>query len=76
LLVILLPQTPLLNLTRLVAVVADAAQKSPKPLIAVATGGEPTKRFKRYLEERGVPCFDFPSQAVSALNALVGYAKR
>lgn len=76
LIVIALPQTPRLDLNKLAQIIVSAAKKTPKPVLVVATGSEPTRHFKKNLEERNVPCYDFPSQAVRALNGLVGYSEK
>ncbi len=71
LLVVMLPQTPLLNLEKLAAQTIEFAQKSKKPIIGVVTGSEFATRFARRLEDHNIPCFEFPVRAVKALDALV-----
>jgi acetyl coenzyme A synthetase (ADP forming)-like protein len=70
LLVVMLPQTPLLNLKKLAAQTVEAAQKAKKPIVAIVTGSEFATRFARRLEDRGIPCYEFPVRAVRALDAL------
>ncbi len=71
LLIILLPQTPLLNLEKLASQTIEAAQHAKKPIVAIVTGSEFATRFARKLEDRGIPCYEFPVRAVRALDALV-----
>ncbi len=71
LLVIMLPQTPLLNLEKLARQTIEAARKTKKPLAAIITGSEFATRFARRLEDQGIPCYEFPVRAVRALDALV-----
>ncbi len=70
LLVIMLPQTPLLNLEKLAVQTIEAAQKAKKPIVAIVTGSEFATRFARRLEDHGIPCYEFPVRAVRALDAL------
>ena len=71
LLVVMLPQTPLLNLGKLAAQTIEAAHKSKKPIIGIVTGSEFSERFAKKLENNGIPCYDFPIRAVRALDILV-----
>ena len=65
-LVILLPQTPLIT-DRII----DSFPKNPKkPVVVIMTGGK-TKSLKQKLESKGIPVFDFPDEAVSALAKFI-----
>jgi acetyl coenzyme A synthetase (ADP forming)-like protein len=75
LLVVILPQTPLLKLDALAQQAITAAQKSKKPVIAIVTGSAFAQRFARRLEDTGIPCYEFPVRAVRALDALAGYSR-
>jgi acetyl coenzyme A synthetase (ADP forming)-like protein len=70
LLVVMLPQTPLLNLDRLAQETIEAAQAAKKPIVTIVTGSELSMRFARKLENAGIPCYEFPVRAVRALDAL------
>jgi len=70
LLVVMLPQTPLLNLGKLAQQTIETARTAKKPIIAIVTGSEFATRFARRLEDNGIPCYEFPVRAVRALDAL------
>jgi acetyl coenzyme A synthetase (ADP forming)-like protein len=70
LLVVILPQTPLLKLEALAQQTIALAEKAKKPLVCVVTGSEFATRFARRLEDKNIPCFEFPVRAVRALDAL------
>jgi acetyl coenzyme A synthetase (ADP forming)-like protein len=76
LLVVMLPQTPLLDLDKLAVQTAEFTKKARKPIITIVTGSEFSERFARKLEDNGVPCYDFPVRAVKALDALAEHLKR
>jgi len=76
LLVVMLPQTPLLNLDKLAMQTIEFAQRSKKPIVAIVTGSEFATRFARRLEDRGIPCYEFPARAVRALNVLAARRTR
>ncbi|MDD5177841.1 MAG: CoA-binding protein [Candidatus Nanoarchaeia archaeon] len=69
-LVVLDFQTPLLT-PRIVDVISK--YKDKKPVILVATGGEPTEKIKRIIESKGIVCFDYPETAVRSIKRLVDY---
>lgn len=75
LLVIMLPQTPLLNLEKLAQQTIDTAQKARKPIVCIVTGSEFATRFARKLESAGIPCYEFPVRAVRALDALAARSR-
>ncbi len=66
LLVILLPQTPLITKD-----ITKVFTKSKKPIVLVMTGGKQTLAFKKVLEDHGLPVFDFPDHAVRALKKFI-----
>jgi acetate---CoA ligase (ADP-forming) len=66
LLVILLPQTPLLTKQ-----IINAFPKNPKkPIIVISTGAN-TKKLKQQFHERKIPVFDFPLEAVKAISKFI-----
>jgi acetate---CoA ligase (ADP-forming) len=72
-LVIILSQTPLIDLN-LVPIIEKLKNKSKKPVITVSTGGAYSHELKELLERAGLPCYDFPTNAVRAMKELVDYA--
>ncbi len=74
LLVVILPQTPLLQLDGLAQQTIEASQKAKKPIVCIVTGSEFATRFARKLEDHGIPCYAFPIRAVRALDALAARA--
>ncbi len=66
LLVILLPQTPLLTKD----IVKAFPKNSKKPIIVISTGAN-TQKLKQEFYERNIPVFDFPSKAVKAISKLL-----
>jgi acyl-CoA synthetase (NDP forming) len=72
LLLILLYQTPLLS-PEVVEIVSEFNNQKKKPIVVVSTGGEFTELLKHNLEEKGVPSFTFPAQAVEAIRELCNY---
>jgi len=61
---------------RVVPVIVKAAEKSPKPLVVVSTGGEYTEIQRRILDSYGVPTYPSPSSAVRSISKLVKYCNR
>jgi len=74
-LLIVLHQTPLIT-KDVVDVISEFRRKSKKPIVVVSTGAEFTERLSENLEEHGVPVFDFPLNAINAIDKLEWYEKR
>ena len=72
LLMIVLYQTPLVS-TDIVDVIVEANDLNEKPIICVSTGGEFTETLKKSLEANGIPCYNFPEDAVRAIAKFVTY---
>ncbi|MCK4669882.1 MAG: CoA-binding protein [Nanoarchaeota archaeon] len=72
--VILLAQVPRLT-PDVVDVITELNDKKKKPIIVIMTGGDFSDLIKRSLEEKGVPCFTFPDNAIKSLAQLVKYHK-
>ncbi len=70
LLLITLFQTPSLN-NKIVDVIKKTYKT--KTVVVVATGGKETQELKLQLEKNKIPCFDYPEQAVNALQKLTNY---
>lgn len=75
LLVIFLFQSPALDAAKAVEMVASINEAYDKPLVVCAPGGPHAKKHARLMEERGVPVFDSPEEAVLALEGLVLFGK-
>lgn len=70
LLIIALMQPPTMDI-KVADIIADFAwKKKEKPVVVVTIGSEYAKEFKAYLENRGIPVYDFPDKAAFALYAL------
>lgn len=70
LLVILTPQT-MTEPARIAEAVVAARKRSPKPIVASWIGGPAVQAGRTILRESAVPVYDFPEEAVHALNHLV-----
>ena len=69
-LLIVLYQTPLVS-TDIVDIIVETNDLCQKPVVCVSTGGEFTETLKKSLEQNGVPCYDFPEEAVAAIAKFV-----
>ncbi len=75
LMVLALMQPPTMH-ERVADIIADAAwSHRDKPIVAVTIGSEYAKRMREYLENRGIPVYDFPDRAANALYALAWCTK-
>lgn len=71
-LVNLLYQTPRLT-SSIVNILSDLNSKSIKPIVVVSTGSYLTTELKKELENRSIPCFQFPENAVKSIKAAYDY---
>ncbi len=53
----------------------DKMQEKGKPIIAVTPGGEYTHRIADKIEDRGIPVYQTPEDAVQAIKGLCGCAE-
>jgi len=68
LLIILLPQTPLITKS----IIKELNQfKNKKPMVFIVTGGVKTKPFVKELEKNDFPVYEFPSEAVKAIKKFI-----
>ncbi len=56
-------------------VISEIKNKTQKPIVVCATGGEFTKRCLADLEKRGIPTYITPERAVKGIAALVRYGE-
>jgi acetyltransferase len=73
--VILTPQAMTESLATAEAIVEMGQQISGKPMVAVFMGGEQVEEAKGYLRRNGIPCYDFPDEAIRTISALYAYAR-
>jgi acetyltransferase len=57
------------------AIVEIREQNSGKPLVAVFMGGESVEEARNHLKRNGIPCYDFPDDAIRTISALYAYAR-
>ncbi len=60
----------------IVDVIASANERSRKPIVVSASGGEYTQLLLRSLEKDGIPAYPSPDRAVSAMKTLIEYSER
>ncbi len=72
LLVVLLLQTPLLDL-KVIDMIKKYNDKHQKPIVVIMTGGNFTETQKHRLESGGVPCYTYPSDATKSIGAFCDY---
>jgi acetyl coenzyme A synthetase (ADP forming)-like protein len=73
--VILTPQAMTESLATAEAIVEMGQQISGKPMVAVFMGGEQVEEARGYLRRNGIPCYDFPDEAIRTISALYAYAR-
>ncbi len=60
----------------IVDVIASANERSRKPIVVSASGGEYTQLLLRSLEKDGIPAYPSPDRAVCAMKTLIEYSRR
>ena len=74
-LMIVLYQTPLVS-TDIVDIIVETNDMCKKPIVCISTGGEFTETLKKNLESNGIPCYNFPEDAVRAIIKFVEYHRK
>jgi len=72
-LAVILPQTPLIDQNELINMLDEMNQIRKKPIITVITGSEYAINLRKKIEEKGIPCFEFPNNAAKAIKALTSF---
>ncbi|MBN1644972.1 CoA-binding protein [Candidatus Woesearchaeota archaeon] len=70
-LAVVLPQTPLIGQRSIVDSLEKLNKTAKKPLITVTTGSEYAIELRKQIEEKGIPCFEFPHNAVRAIQIFI-----
>ncbi len=68
-----LPQTPLIGEQSIIEALGEISKNLKKPLITVTTGSKYAIELRKKIEETGIPCFEFPHNAVRALKVLISF---
>ncbi|MBD3361779.1 CoA-binding protein [Candidatus Woesearchaeota archaeon] len=66
-----LPQTPLIGKQSILDALEELHKKSKKPIITITTGSEYAIELRKQIEEKGIPCFEFPHNAARAIKKLI-----
>ena len=55
---------------------AEIMKRDPgKPVIAVFMGGNSVKEAAEYLNDSGIPCYDFPEKGIKTISAMYEYSR-
>jgi acetyltransferase len=63
------------SLTTAKHIVEIAKKYQDKPIITVFMGGNWISDASNYLQDNGIPCYNFPEKGIKTLNALYQYAR-
>jgi acetate---CoA ligase (ADP-forming) len=72
---IVLYQTPLID-SGIVKIISSAHESSKKPIVVVSTGADFTEKLSDSVEEKGLPTFDFPEDAITAIDKLIWWENK
>ncbi len=73
--VILTPQAMTESMETAEGLVEISRRFSGKPMVAVFMGGEMVEEARGYLRRNGIPCYDFPDEAIKTVSALYAYSR-
>ena len=73
--VILTPQAMTESMATAEGLVEISRRFSGKPMVAVFMGGEMVEEARGYLRRNGIPCYDFPDEAIKTVSALYAYSR-
>lgn len=69
----ILPQTPLIGQQSIVDALEELNKNTKKPIITITTGSEYATELRKKIEEKGIPCFEFPHNAARAIKKLISF---
>jgi acyl-CoA synthetase (NDP forming) len=72
-LAVVLPQTPLISKQNIIQALDELNQNSKKPIITITTGSQYAIKLRKQIEEKGIPCFEFPHGAVRAIKKFTSF---
>jgi len=72
-LAVILPQTPLIEHYEILQALEEIHKKSKKTIITIATGSEYATQLRKEIEQKGIPCYEFPYNAARAIKALTSF---
>ncbi len=73
--VLLTPQAMTESLETAKSIVEIQGRRGDKPVVAVFMGGGSVEEATEYLQDNGIPCFDFPEKAIKTISAMYQYAR-
>ena len=73
--VLLTPQAMTESLETAKSIVEIHGRRGEKPVVAVFMGGGSVEEATEYLQDNGIPCFDFPEKAIKTISAMYQYAR-
>jgi acetyl coenzyme A synthetase (ADP forming)-like protein len=73
--VLLTPQAMTESLETAKSIVEIHGRRGDKPVVAVFMGGGSVEEATEYLQDNGIPCFDFPEKAIKTISAMYQYAR-
>ena len=74
--VVLLTPQAMTESTETALALAEIMKRDPgKPVIAVFMGGNSVKEAAEYLNDSGIPCYDFPEKGIKTISAMYEYSR-
>ena len=74
--VVLLTPQAMTESTETAVALAEIMKRDPgKPVIAVFMGGNSVKEAAEYLNDSGIPCYDFPEKGIKTISAMYEYSR-
>jgi acetyl coenzyme A synthetase (ADP forming)-like protein len=73
--VLLTPQAMTESMETALALAEIMKRDLGKPVIAVFMGGNSVKEAAEYLNDSGIPCYDFPEKGIKTISAMYEYSR-